>query len=183
MKKGLLNSFVFSVLVAATSVAAAQGPQLIAANQSARSSDAIAAPKKGCIELKSVAETEESYRDEQGREAVRLVPVAKVVPGTQVVWTLSATNICEAPANNVFIDNPVPQHMQLVADSVRGAGAEVSYSLDGKRFAAPEQLKVVDADGQPRTARSDEYTHIRWSFRNAIGPGQLAAATFRATVR
>jgi uncharacterized repeat protein (TIGR01451 family) len=167
MNKGSVSTVVVSLLGLAGSLAVAQNPP----------------PQAGCIELKSVAEIEESFRDEQGREALRRVPVSKVVPGTQVIWTLSATNVCAAPADKVFIDNPVPEHMQLVADSVRGNGAEISYSLDGKRFAAPEQLKVVDADGQPRAARSDEYKHIRWSFRNSIGPGQLAAATFRATVR
>lgn len=140
-------------------------------------------PKAGCIELKSVAETEESYRDEQGQQVVRRVPAAKVVPGTQVIWTLSATNICATAADNVFIDNPVPGHMTLIADSVRGLGADISYSIDGKQFAEPEQLHVTEADGTTRQPRADEYTHVRWAFRNSIGPGQLAAASFRAIVR
>lgn len=140
-------------------------------------------PKAGCIELKSVAETEESYTDANGQPAVRRVPAAKVVPGTQVIWTLSATNVCSNAADKVFIDNPVPEHMSLLADSVRGAGADVSYSLNGKSFGQPESLQVTAADGTTRQARSDEYTHIRWTFRNSIGPGQLAAASFRATVR
>ncbi len=140
-------------------------------------------PKAGCIELKSVAETEESYRDDKGQQVVRRVPAAKVVPGTQVIWTLSATNVCATAAGQVFIDNPVPEHMTLVTDSVRGTGADISYSLDGKVFAASEQLRVTEVDGTTRQPRADEYTHVRWSFRNSIGPGQLAAASFRATVR
>jgi uncharacterized repeat protein (TIGR01451 family) len=155
--------------------------QLLAANPAANS--ARPAPKAGCIELKSNAETEESYKDANGLPAVRRVPAAKVVPGTQVIWTLSATNVCTNAAEKVFIDNPVPEHMTLVADSARGAGSDVSYSLNGKTFGEPQSLQVTEADGSTRQARVDEYSHVRWTFRNAIGPGQLAVASFRATVR
>lgn len=180
MKKGYALTTGLIVLALGGATASAQAP-LLAANPAV--AVARPAPNAGCIELRSVAETEESYRDDKGQQAVRRVPAAKVVPGTQVIWTLSATNVCSAAADKVFIDNPVPEHMALVADSVRGTGADISYSLDGKQFAAPEQLLVTEADGTTRQARIDEYTHVRWAFRNSIGPGQLAAASFRATVR
>lgn len=180
MKKGYALTTGLILLALGGAAASAQAP-LLAANPAVAA--ARPAPKAGCIELRSVAETEESYRDERGQQAVRRVPAAKVVPGTQVIWTLSATNVCAAAADKVFIDNPVPEHMALVADSVRGTGADISYSLDGKQFAAPEQLLVSQADGATRQARADEYTHVRWAFRNSIGPGQLAAASFRAIVR
>jgi hypothetical protein len=149
----------------------------------AAQADTPAAPQKGCIELKSVAEREETFVDAQGQQAVRRVPVNTVVPGTEVIWTLSAVNVCEQPADKVFIDNPVPEHMEFVGESARGSGAEISYSLDGRNFAAPTALTVKAEDGSVRQARADEYRHIRWTFRNAIGPGQLAAASFRARVR
>ena len=180
MKKGYAFSTGLILLALGSAAALAEGP-LLAANPAAAAMRQ--SPKTGCIELRSVAETEESYRDDKGQQAVRRVPAAKVLPGTQVIWTLSATNVCAAAADKVFIDNPVPEHMTLVADSVRGTGADISYSLDGKQFDAPGQLRVAEADGTTRAARADEYTHVRWAFRNSIGPGQLAAASFRATVR
>lgn len=180
MKKGYALTTGLILLALGSATALAEGP-LLAANPVVAATRP--APKAGCIELKSVAETEESYRDEKGQQAVRRVPAAKVVPGTQVIWTLSATNVCAAAADKVFIDNPVPEHMTLVVDSIRGAGADITFSLDGKQFAASEQLNVTEADGTTRPARADEYTHVRWAFRNSIGPGQLAAASFRATVR
>jgi uncharacterized repeat protein (TIGR01451 family) len=139
--------------------------------------------RNGCIALQTVAETEQDYTDERGQKATRLVPAAKVVPGVQVVWTVTASNVCDKPADKVFIDNPVPQHMRYVPDSALGAGAQIVFSLDGRRFAAPGELMVRDADGRDRAARSDEYTHIRWSFSNPIGPGQVAMARFRATLK
>lgn len=144
---------------------------------------APSAPRAGCVELKSVAQTEQETRDEKGQKVVRLVPAASIVPGTQVVWTITASNVCDTPAANVLIDNPVPEHMSFVADSAIGAGAAISYSLDGKRFAAPDALQVRESAEVTRTARADEYTHIRWAFQNAIAPGQVAVARFRATVK
>ena len=57
--------------------------------------------RRGCIELKTVAETEVVEVDAQGQRTTRLVPAAKVVPGTQVVWTVTAANVCDKPAEKV----------------------------------------------------------------------------------
>jgi uncharacterized repeat protein (TIGR01451 family) len=138
---------------------------------------------QGCISLKTVAETEQEALDEKGERVKRLAPAAKVVPGTEVVWTVTASNVCAQPVSNVFIDNPVPEHMRYVANSALGVGADIVFSLDGRHFAAPDQLRVRDADGTERVARPDEYTHIRWTFRNAIEPGQMALARFRAVLQ
>ena len=40
--------------------------------------------ERGCIELKTVAQVQETYVDERGNEATRLVAAAKVVPGDEV---------------------------------------------------------------------------------------------------
>ena len=82
---------------------------------------------KGCVELKSVAETEVEYVDDQGRQATKLVPAGRVIPGTQVVWTVTATNICDKPAAKVSIDNPIPAQMSYVPDSAIGAGADILF--------------------------------------------------------
>lgn len=144
---------------------------------------AATAPRAGCIELKTVAQIEEAYVNDKGERAVRLVPAAKVIPGSQVVWTVTAANVCAQPAANVLIANPLPEHMNYVDGSAVGAGAEIAFSLDGRQFAAPDALLVREADGKDRPARADEYKHIRWTFRNPIAPGQLAIARYRATLK
>jgi len=173
MNKGtLLLIAALAALTAARGVAAADPAQ-----------PAGPAAGQGCISLKTVAETEQETVNDKGERVKRLAPAAKVVPGTEVVWTVTASNVCAQPVGNVFIDNPVPEHMRYVPSSALGAGADIVFSLDGRRFAAPEQLRVRDADGNERVARPDEYTHIRWTFRNAIEPGQMALARFRAVLK
>lgn len=146
-------------------------------------STAAAAQERGCIELKTTAETQEEYRDEHGRSAHRLVPAGKVVPGHEVVWTITASNVCAKAVENVVIANPVPEHMRYVADSAMGTGTSIAYSLDGKQFADESALVVRADDGSSRPARADEYRAIRWTFTAPFAPGSTAFVRYRAVVK
>jgi uncharacterized repeat protein (TIGR01451 family) len=137
---------------------------------------------RGCIELKTVAEVEESYVDANGNAATRLAPAAKVVPGDEVVWTIVANNVCTTPAGDVAITNPVPEHMRYVGNSAFGPGASIEFSLDGNAFAAPDALIVADADGSRRPARADEYSAIRWALPRPMGPNESLSVRYRAVV-
>jgi uncharacterized repeat protein (TIGR01451 family) len=138
-------------------------------------------PAQGCITLKSTAEVEKEVVNANGEKSKQLVPVQKVVPGVEVVWTITANNICKKPSENVTINNPVPEHMSYVSGSAFGAGSVISYSLDGTTFGAPEELTVTD-NGAKRKARADEYRHIRWVFKSPLQPGASAVARFRAVL-
>jgi uncharacterized repeat protein (TIGR01451 family) len=140
------------------------------------------AADKACVELKTTGETE-SEVVENGQKVKRLVPVAKAVPGDQIVWTITATNVCTAPTENVVIANPVPEHMTYVASSAMGTGTDIAYSLDGKEFKSAAELQVRSADGTTRAARPDEYRAIRWTYKNAFAPGATAFVRYRATVK
>jgi uncharacterized repeat protein (TIGR01451 family) len=138
--------------------------------------------ERGCIELKTVAEIEETYVDERGNAAKRLVPAAKVVPGDEIVWTITASNVCAAPAGDVAINNPVPSHMRYVGSSAFGPGAAIEFSLDGAVFGTPESLTVAEADGSRRPARAEEYRHIRWALPRPMGPSESLVVRYRAAV-
>lgn len=136
---------------------------------------------EGCIVLKSSAEVETEVVGAKGEKTKKLVPADRVVPGTEVVWTVTANNICKKPSDNVVINNPVPQHMSYVANSAAGPGSDISYSLDGKSFAKSDALTVAE-NGAARKARADEYKVIRWTFKDALAPGASATAQFRAVL-
>jgi len=144
------------------------------------SSQAFAA-EQGCIALKSTAEVEQSVVNDKGEKTTKLVAADKVVPGVEVVWTVTASNICKQPSDQVTINNAVPEHMSYVANSATGPGADITYSLDGRTFAAAEQLTVQE-NGATRKARADEYKHIRWVFKASLQPGSQALARFRAVL-
>lgn len=140
------------------------------------------AADKACVELKTVGENEREVV-EQGQKVKRLVPVGKVVPGDEIVWTITATNVCKTPTDNVVIANPVPEHMTYVAGSAMGTGADITYSLDGKEFKNAAELQVRAADGTTRTARADEYRAVRWTYKAAFAPGATAFVRYRAVVK
>jgi len=140
------------------------------------------AADKACIELKTSAEAEQEVV-EQGQKVKRLMPLGKVVPGSEVVWTITAVNVCKEPAANVVVANPVPEHMTYVANSAMGTGTDIVYSLDGKEFKNAAELQVRAADGTTRAARADEYRAIRWTYKNAFAPGATAFVRYRAVVK
>jgi uncharacterized repeat protein (TIGR01451 family) len=144
-------------------------------------SQAFAQSPQGCIVLKSTAEVEQEVINAKGEKSTQLVPAAKVVPGVEVVWTVTANNICKAPSDKVTINNAVPEHMTYIADSAAGPGTDITYSVDGKSFAAPAQLTVQE-NGAARKARADEYRQIRWVFKDSLQPGASAFARFRAVL-
>jgi uncharacterized repeat protein (TIGR01451 family) len=140
------------------------------------------AQDKACVELKTTAETEQEVV-EQGRTVKRLVAAGKVVPGNEVVWTITARNVCDQAADNIVIANPVPEHMSYVAGTAMGTGADISYSLDGKEFKRAAELTVLDADGTARAAHANEYRAIRWTYKAAFAPGATAFVRYRAVVK
>ena len=134
-----------------------------------------------CIELKTTAEVEKDVVNDKGEKTKVLAPAATVIPGTEVVMTVTASNTCKQPSDKVVINNPVPEHMSYVADTAFGAGSDITYSLDGKTFGVPTELTVTE-NGAKRQARADEYRQIRWVFRSPLQPGASAVARFRAVL-
>lgn len=136
---------------------------------------------QNCIELATTAQSEQQYVNEQGQEAKRLVPLEKPVPGSEVVWTITAKNVCDKAVENVAIANPVPEHMTYVANSAMGVGTDITFSIDGKTFQAPAALTVSESGAQ-RVAKPQEYRAVRWTYKAAFAPGSTAFVRYRARV-
>lgn len=145
--------------------------------------NAQAQTAKPCIELKNEAQMEQEYSNAEGKKTTQLVAPGKVVPGNEVIYTITAKNVCDKPANAVVIDNPVPEHMIYVMNSAMGVGTDISYSVDGKSFAKLDALSVKSADGTSHSPHADDVKSIRWVYSTAINPGQSGFVRFRATVK
>lgn len=135
------------------------------------------------IELRVVAQREVEVTTDAGTREYRLIPAIEVRPGEEVVYTIFFKNVGDLPATDIVIDDPIPAQMYLKAGTVFGPGTDVSYSVDGgKSFAKSGALAVVD-QGVAREARPEEYTHIRWIFRDTLKPGDENIVGFRAILR
>jgi len=144
---------------------------------------AQAEASKPCVDLKNTAQVEQQYTDAQGKAATRLVEPSKIIPGNEIVYTITATNVCDKPVNAVVINNAVPDHMSYVMNSAMGVGTDIIYSSDGKRFDKLDALSIKGADGSAHAAGAADIKNIRWTYNTAINPGQSGFVRFRATVR
>ena len=144
------------------------------------------AVEKGSLALQSTAEKEIVTVDEKGKKETKLVPVSStsVVPGDEVIYTISYENIGKEPATSVVITNPVPEHMTYIGGSAEVKGAKVDFSVDkGKIYAPAGKLTVKGADGKERSAGASDYTNIRWTLEKSLEKGRKGSVSFKAKVK
>lgn len=144
---------------------------------------ALAAPPAGSVLVKTIAEQEQVVDGPNGAKSTELVPAAKVLPGHEVIYTVTFSNTGSQPAADVVVTNPVPAHTRYVPGSAFGPGTELRFSTDGGRsFAPADALTVATAEGTTRPATAADYTHIRFVLKNPLNPGAIAFARYRAQV-
>jgi uncharacterized repeat protein (TIGR01451 family) len=144
---------------------------------------AAAQTPTGPLEIRAVAEVESKTMN-GGRQAVKLIPADRVVPGDRVLYTLEVRNAGATALDAPIVIQLVPEHMRYVADTAVGPGADVTYSVDGGHtFERAENLKVTGSDGNPRLAVAADYTHIRWQLKKSLKVNSMAFVRFRALVK
>ncbi|MCB1615505.1 MAG: DUF11 domain-containing protein [Pseudomonadales bacterium] len=142
----------------------------------------------GSLTLSNIAEIEVTEVNDQGEEIVKRVPADLVVPGTEVIYTITANNEGDMEAANVVIANPVPEHTVYIggsaSSSAMGKSTRIVFSVDGgSTFDVPENLEIMDEDGTVRLASAEEYTHVQWAFDFAIPPGAKVDVSFRVLLK
>lgn len=144
---------------------------------------AHAAPAEpGAIVVQSTAEQEVEVKLPNGKTEKKRQPVAKAVPGSEVIYTTRFTNQGKQPAGNIVITNPVPENTAYVGGSAFGDNTAISFSLDGKAYATPDKL-VVNAPEGKRPALPAEYTHIRWTYKGELPVGKTGEVGFRVKIK
>jgi uncharacterized repeat protein (TIGR01451 family) len=138
------------------------------------------------VELVTKAEREVEVV-EKGVKVRKLEPPVKMVPGDEVLYTLTYTNKTAKPAEKIAITNPMPKHTRYKEGSAAGDGTDITYSVDGgKTFATPDKLTVAikDKSGKDsvRPAVAQDYTHIRWLLKQNVAPGQSGSVRFRVVI-
>ena len=136
------------------------------------------------IALTTVAETEVTELSAQGKKIVKRVPAESVVPGSEVIYTITAKNTGSEPADNIVVTNPIPAQTVYIEGSAFGAGSKIAFSVDGgKSFDTAGNLKVKDANGKSRAATAEDYTHVRWTLTFSLKPGESAPVWYRVRVK
>jgi uncharacterized repeat protein (TIGR01451 family) len=113
-----------------------------------------------------------------------LVPAAKVVPGTEVLYVITYRNVGSEPADDVVITNPLAKELAYRPESAAGIKTRVEVSVDGGgSFGALVSLKVSDGQGGTRSAQAGDVTHLRWKLAEPVEPQGEGEVSFRAVLR
>ncbi|MGB3693321.1 MAG: hypothetical protein WBG70_04760 [Spirulinaceae cyanobacterium] len=127
--------------------------------------------------------------DGSGNEQIdwqELAGEATVVPGDVLRYTVSGENTGDATANDFVITQPIPTQTIFVLDSADSSNvATITYSIDNGATFSTEPTIQVDNNGtiieQPAPAES--YTHIRWSFEQAIVAQEQVQASYQVSIK
>jgi len=136
------------------------------------------------IKVSSIAQVETEAVGKDGKKTLKLSPVTRAVPGTEVVYTTTFQNFIKKPVGNITIDNPIPNASEYKAGSAFGKDCDIQFSVDGgKTFGHAEELTLKGADGKTRPALAKEYTNIRWVYKKQLAPGKSGEVGFRAAIK
>jgi uncharacterized repeat protein (TIGR01451 family) len=138
----------------------------------------------GALDLHTVVEKVVEVEQPDGSTKTELTAGAPILPGDEVVYTVTFVNVSAGPADHVRITAPIPPELRCLADTAFAPGADTLYSVDGgATFGRPEELHVTGPDGSRRAATAADYTHVRWVFNAPLDAGATGFARFRAVVR
>jgi uncharacterized repeat protein (TIGR01451 family) len=132
------------------------------------------------VTLASEVFVEKAVVAPDGRTRIMLDQPKLVMPGDNLVFVLKYRNEGNAPAAHFSVTNPMPS-----AVAFREApGNLAQYSVDnGRNWGSLATLRVQEQDGRWRSARPEDVTHVRWTFRQPLPVGASGKLTFRGAVR
>jgi uncharacterized repeat protein (TIGR01451 family) len=121
--------------------------------------------------LPEIRVVERHGKDQQ----VRYLPAKVVEQGQEIYYTVRIVNATNEKVRRAAVIQQVPANTRLVDKSVTGAGAALSYSIDGGKtfFSLAELRNNGSVPASPRV------THIRWQFRHPLAPHVVVLARFR----
>lgn len=135
------------------------------------------------VELKTEMYEVVEVQQDNGTSKVEWVAPDNIVPGDKVGYRIRFENTGNEAAENIVLNNPIPENTIYVDGSARGANTDIVFSVDGgDSFAKPEQL-FIEKDGQQIQAQAKDYSHVRWTLTNALPSGETGSVQYVVQVK
>lgn len=141
------------------------------------------------VELNLAAALKTTSVDAQGKEVISYQDLgnkASVTPGDVLRYTVEGFNDGDKVAQNLTLNQPIPDKMMYVIGSADGNGAITTYSIDkGQTFVANPTIEETLADGTVKQvpAPAEMYTHVRFEFNSELAPKTGVKANYEVRVR
>jgi hypothetical protein len=130
------------------------------------------------VRLDSNVFVEKISNDLNGRERRVLSTPGQLEQGDSLVFVLRYRNDGITPVSDFAVTNPVPQSVRIKPRP------DMQVSVDGGRnWGRLDALQVRTPLGGTRRAVADDVTHIRWTVRAPVSPGNGGQIAYRGTVR
>ena len=137
----------------------------------------------GTVELTVQSFQEVTVKDKTGKVTKKQVPVARVVPGDEVIYVIAYKNNGKQPADAVVITNPVPVPVEFRPGTAAVKGAVDVVSIDGgKNYGKLDKLTVANPDGTTRAATGADVTHVQWKLEASVKPAAGGSVSYRVLV-
>lgn len=106
-----------------------------------------------------------------------------VLPDDVILYEVVFENISDQDVSNIVINNPIANNSKYRDRSATGDSTTVTFSVDGKLFAAADALTVTDKTGKIWKAKPEDYTVIRWAYNKALKPGEKGKVTYKTSIK
>ena len=106
-----------------------------------------------------------------------------VVPDDVILYEITFENVSKQDVSNIVINNPIANNSNYRGNSATGDSTEITFSVDGKSFAAADALTVKDKTGKSWQAKPADYTAIRWVYKKALKQGEKSKVTYKTTIK
>lgn len=123
-------------------------------------------------------------KDKEGNTTYDYVEPKTALPGDVMMYIISFENNGKDKADEVVINDPIPNNSKYRVGSAVGKNTKITFSIDGgKSFGDPDDLVVKDKDGKEWRAKPESYTHIRWTFKGSLAPGEKGEVSFKTQIK
>lgn len=106
-----------------------------------------------------------------------------VLPKDVILYEIVFENISDKAVDNIVVNNPIANNSAYRANSAKGDSTEITFSVDGKIFAAADALTVKDKTGKSWQAKPEDYTVIRWKYMKSLAPGKKGKVTYKTIIK
>ncbi len=135
------------------------------------------------VEIKTEVFEVIEVKQEDGRSKLEWVAAQSIIPGDRVGYRIRFENTGKDPADNIVLNNPVPENTIYIDGSARGANSKIVYSVNGgQQFGIPKQL-FIEKEGIKVPATAKDYTNIRWTLIAPLESGEQGSVQYVVQVK
>jgi len=141
-----------------------------------------ASAEEGAIRFSNKAFKQVITKNADGTTKFDYVEPKLVLPEDVILYEIVFENISDKPVENIVVNNPIANNSKYRDGSATGDATVITFSVDGKNFAAADALTVKDKSGKTWQAKPEDYTAIRWIYKKPLKPGEKAKVAYKTTI-